>query len=71
MKWYFIGLKLGIDAETLETIEQNKVEIDDRFRTMLTTWLRTVRPTLGALAEALKSPTVGYEQLVETILVLK
>ena len=64
--WYNIGLKLGIDPGTLDVIEGNK-DINERFRAMLTTWLKMVnpRPTWKALAEALRSPTVGYEHLTE------
>ena len=66
-KWYNIGLELNIDSGTLDVIERNNMDIDDRFRIMLTTWLRTVdpRPTWEALAEALRSPTVGCEELTE------
>ena len=66
-KWNYIGLELDIDQETLDTIKGNNDNIDDRFRAMLTTWLKMVnpRPTWEALAEALRSPTVGYEHLAE------
>ena len=66
-KWCNIGLELNIDPGTLDVIERNNMDINDRFRIMLTTWLRTVdpRPTWGALAEALRSPTVGCEELAE------
>ena len=66
-KWYNIGLKLDIDPGTLDTIKGNSDNIDDRFRAMLTTWLKMInpRPTWGALAKALRSPTVGYERLAE------
>ena len=66
-KWYYIGLELGIDPETLNTIKGNNDNIDDRFQAMLTAWLKMVdpKPTWEALAEALRSPTVGYEHLAE------
>ena len=66
-KWYNIGLELDIDPETLNTIKENNDNIDDRFRAMFMTWLKMVdpRPTWEALAEALRSPTVGYEHLAE------
>ena len=72
-EWYNIGLELNIDADTLDVIEDDKKGIEDRFRAMLKTWLRTVqpKPTLEALAEALRSPTVGYGHLAEQILALK
>ena len=64
-KWYNIGLELNIDPETLNTIKENNDNIDDRFRTMLIAWLKMIdpKPTWEALAEALQSPTVGYEHL--------
>ena len=66
-KWYNIGLELDIDPETLNTIKGNNDNIDDRFRAMLTAWLKMVdpKPTWEALAEALQSPTIGYEHLAE------
>ena len=65
-KWYNIGLKLNIDPGTLDTIKGNYDSIDDQFQAMLTTWLKiNPRPTWGALAIALRSRIVGYEQLAE------
>ena len=68
-KWYNIGLELKIDPETLNVIEGNNKDIDNCFRAMLTTWLKTVdpKPTLAALAEALRSPMVGHEHLAEQL----
>ena len=72
-KWYNIGLELEIDPGTLDTIKNDNNNSDDQFRAMLTTWLKTVqpKPTLAALAEALQSPTVGFEHLAERIQALK
>ena len=74
-KWYNIGLELNIDPGTLDTINRkfNSDNIDDRFRDMLATWLRMVqpRPSLSLLAQALRSPTVGYTDLAEQILAQK
>ena len=65
-KWYNIVLKLNIDPGTLDTIQENNDNIDDQFQAMLTTWLKVnPRPTWGALAVALRSRIVGYEQLAE------
>ena len=66
-KWYNIGLELNIDQGTLDVIEGDGKSTDKQFRAMLTTWLKMVdpRPTWEALAEALRSPTVGYEHLAE------
>ena len=68
-KWYNIGLELDIDPGTLDTIKGNSDNIDDQFRAMLTTWLKMVepKPTWEALAEALRSPTVGCGHLADLI----
>ena len=68
-KWYNIGLELDIDPGTLDVIEGNNKDINDCFRFMLTTWLKTVqpKPTWEALAEALRSPTVGCGHLADHI----
>ena len=73
MKWYNMGLELDIDPGTLDTIKTDNDNSDDRFRAMLTTWLKMVqpKPTLAALADALQSPTVGFERLAEQVLALK
>ena len=72
-KWYNIGLELDIDPGTLDTIKNDNDNSDDRFRAMLTIWLKMVqpKPTLAALAEALQSPTVGFGHLAEQVLALK
>ena len=69
-KWYNIGLQLKIGAGMLDTIKGDSESIDDRFRSMLSTWLKRdrPRPTLSLLASALRSPTVGYQHLAQKIL---
>ena len=73
MKWYNIGVELEIDPGTLDTIKTDNENSDDRFRTMLTTWLKMVqpKPTLTALSEALQSPTVEFGHLIEQVQALK
>ena len=73
MKWYNIGLELEIDPGTLNTIQTDNENSDNRFRAMLMTWLKMVqpKPTLAALAEALQSPTVGFGHLAEQVQALK
>ena len=72
VKWYNIGLELDMDPGTLDVIKRDSDSTDERFRAMLGTWLKMVepKPTWGALAEALRSPTVGYEHLAEQMQVL-
>ena len=71
--WFNIGLELNIDPADLETISGDRDKTDDRFRVMLTTWLKRAQPkaTLKALAEALQSPTVDCAHLAEQVLSLK
>ena len=68
-EWYDIGLELGIHPATLEEIKKDYSLTKDQFREMLTTWLKTVnpKPTLAALAEALRSPSVGHGHLAERL----
>ena len=70
-KWFYIGLELGIKVEILHAIRRsNHSMIDDCFKEMLVEWLRnaTPVPTLAALANALRSPTVEFGPLAEQIL---
>ena len=69
VKWYNIGLKLGISADNLDSIEATSQNPDKCFTTMIKDWLRNGRPTpsWAAVANALKSPMVGYAQLAEEL----
>ena len=70
-KWFIVGLELGIELGVLNAIERsNLFMVDDCFEEMLLQWLRIARPvpTLAALANALRSPTVGFGHLAEQIL---
>jgi hypothetical protein len=69
MRWYNLGLELGITPETLDSIELASAREPDRcFTAMLTTWLREhEQPTWSALAEALRSPSVGLSHLAKEI----
>ena len=69
-QWFNLGLELGINLDSLEAIEvANGQNLDRCFRAMLTKWLREhERPTWRALAEALRSPSVGQSNLAEEIL---
>ena len=62
MKWSVIGLALEIDPATLEVIKMdNPNNTDGAFQSTLLTWLRRNKPLpcWKALAEALRSPSVG------------
>ena len=70
-KWFYLGLALGIDYNTLKKLEQdNKLDMKTSLRTMLLMWLQNVIdssivwPTLAA---ALDSPLVQEQLLAEEI----
>ena len=70
MQWYNLGLGLHITPDSLDAIKQdNAHKTEDCFRAMLTQWLRDGhQPTWSALAEALRSPSVGLSHLAQEIL---
>ena len=70
MQWYNLGLGLHITPDSLDAIELANTGKPDRcFRATLTQWLREHQaPTWRALAEALRSPSVGLSHLAQQIL---
>lgn len=67
-KWYNIGVNLSISPDTLDTIQSDNHHVSENcFMAVLKVWLRRVqpRPTWDELAEALRSPTVGYGHLAD------
>ena len=69
-QWYNLGLNLELTPDTLDSIEvANGRNPDHCFRAMLTKWLiECKQSTWSALAEALRSPSVGLGHLAEQIL---
>ena len=70
VKWYYIGLELGVSAGTLDTLKKhNSQDPDDCLTAMLKYWLNNgkPKPSWAAVANALKSPVVGYAQLAEEL----
>ena len=69
MQWYNLGLGLDVTPDSLDSIElANSGKPDRCFRVMLNTWLKGhQRPTWSALAEALRSHSVGLSHLAEEI----
>ena len=66
MKWYNIGLELGIAPNTLDSIRKaNNQNPDDCLTNMIKDWLKNGKTerSWAALAKALKSRMVGYAQL--------
>ena len=69
-KWYNIGIRLGISADTLDAFAKAHLhKPDECFTDTIKEWLRNdePRPTWEALAGALRSPAVGYAHLAETL----
>jgi hypothetical protein len=69
VKWYNIGLKLGISVGTLDSIEATSQNPDKCLTAMIKDWLKNgkPKPSLPQLAKALKSRMVGYAQLAEEL----
>ena len=73
-QWYNVGLELDISPDTLDAIKSDNRDIcADCYRAILKRWLkgRNPRPTLGALAEALGSPSVNMAHLAEQLPTMK
>lgn len=69
-KWDFIGLALGISPSELDAIEEEYDSIDRRFKNMLKKWLKMAvnpPPSWQGLVMALRSKTVGHDQLAKAI----
>ena len=68
VKWYYIGLALHIAPDTLDVIEKDNRITDTCFLEMLKVWLKSKPPpTWTELVKALRSPTVGYQELAEEL----
>ena len=69
MKWYNIGLKLGISVGTLDSIESSNLNPGKCLTSMIKDWLKNGKPqpSWAQLAKALKSCMVGYAQLTEEL----
>ena len=69
-KWYYIGLKLGVEASELDAIKKDNPEaVKDCYLEALKCWLKGVapKPTWAALAEALASDMVDEGGLAEKL----
>ena len=69
-KWYWIGLKLGIQHKTMDAIStQCSSNIKDCLKEMLKQWLCNTSPPpmWSGLVQALSSELVGEKRLSEEI----
>ena len=59
-RWRFIGIELGIDVNTLDTIERDHRMAEDCLTKLITIWLRRAnpKPTRSAITKALESQSV-------------
>ena len=59
-QWKMIGIELGIDMGTLDSIHANNLRVEDCVTDMIATWLRGTnpRPTRSAMAAVLLSKRV-------------
>ena len=69
VEWYDIGVDLKISPDTLDEIRTDHRDTKPCFREMLKVWLRRSQPhpSWSELAEALKSPMVGREDLADKL----
>jgi hypothetical protein len=67
--WKDIGIELDLKVTDLDVIKTNHGNVNECFSEMLTLWLKRVNPLpkWSAMVEALKEPTVGFEELAEQV----
>ena len=68
-RWYDVGLELGMLADTLDAIRMDHRDYcGPCYTNMLKVWFRNdPNPTWSSLAEALRSPAVGLDDLAEKL----
>ena len=70
-KWFYIGLKLGIKKNKLDTIKGDKQNIEDCFTEVIMNWLSndeaTYTCTWAAMAAALRSPSVRFGHVADKL----
>lgn len=66
-KYYNIGLELGLDATTLDSITQSRYhQVDECFHAVLGACIRK-GITKAMIVDALKSPTVGNDVTADQV----
>ncbi len=68
-KWYYIGLNLGITADTLEAIKGQFDDPKDCLCEVLKPWLKGISPRASwrALVDALRNIIVGEDKLASKL----
>ena len=69
VKWYEIGLQLGVSVGTLNAIKKDYNSTSDCLRETLMTWLKTSPspPTWNDIVDVLRRSTVGEVRLAEDL----
>jgi len=63
-KWCNLGIQLRVDMGTLDCLRVQFSDPGDQLREVLRAWVTTSdSPTWGTLAEALRTPVIGENQL--------
>ena len=59
-RWRFVGIELGIDVNTLDTIEKDHRKAEDCLTELITIWLRRAypKPNRSSIIRALESQSV-------------
>lgn len=65
-KWYNIGVQIGVDNGTLQSIKSECSDSGDALREVLTDWLKKT-PTWEALFRALRSRPVGASDTADKL----
>lgn len=68
-KWKRIGVRLGLPAPTLETIQRtHRDDLEEALYQMIGEWLdKTEEPSWSAIVTALRSRSVGARQLADNL----
>ena len=67
-KWKVLGIELHLPVSDLDVIKEDYFDIGRQFTEMLALWLQLDSPpTWSALIDALRSPTVGCEELAKRV----
>ena len=69
-KWFHVGIELGMDIGDLDAIKTDNIKnVDQCFTDMIIKWLRQKEspPNWTSILSALRSPTVGREDLANII----
>ena len=58
-KWKLIGIGLGIDSGTLDSINKNQRDVEDSLIEVIKVWLRNKMATMSVMSAVLQSRLVA------------